>query len=101
MGPTDICDRIISDIKTSNLNFHLQETPYSATITLKKTFVNRRNAEPQIFKHELAEGNKLQRDLIEKSTEIDDKNSVIDTLDNKLQKCKNELEEFCQKMLNS
>ena len=39
--PPLICDQIVWFIKNSNINFQLQETPYSLNIQIKKSFLNR------------------------------------------------------------
>ena len=37
------CEQILRYIKLSNLNFNIVETPFSATITLKKTFIKNKD----------------------------------------------------------
>ena len=39
MAAAKAFDKILDDVKTSNLNFCLQLSPFSATISLKKTLV--------------------------------------------------------------
>ena len=40
-SPTVICDQIMWLVKHSNLNFNVQETPFSLNICLKKCFINK------------------------------------------------------------
>ena len=37
-GPNEACESILSELRNSGLNFVLQETPYSAYITIRKKF---------------------------------------------------------------
>ena len=39
-------DQIISSIKDSNLNYHLQESPFSLLINLRKSFIRNKNGDP-------------------------------------------------------
>ena len=102
MEATKICDRIIDQLKLSNLNFLLQESPYSAYITIKKTFVNRRNVSTVssvgggeivgLGNGNVNEREKLKKSLDEKLEELSDKDNLIHDFDLKLQKYKAELE---------
>ena len=38
-----ICDVILANIKSSNLNFSLTESPFSVQISLRKTFITDKN----------------------------------------------------------
>ena len=38
MSARAACDRLVEEVKTSNLNFVVKETPYSVFITLRKSF---------------------------------------------------------------
>ena len=38
-----MCDRLILQVKSSNLNFLLEESPFSVNISLKKTFIRKKN----------------------------------------------------------
>ena len=40
-SPTIMCDQLVWLVKNSNLNFHLEETPFSLKLDIKKTFVNK------------------------------------------------------------
>ena len=39
-------DKIISSIKNSNLNYRLQESPFSLLINLRKSFIRNKNGDP-------------------------------------------------------
>ena len=39
MDPNQTCDLLLSYLKKSNLNFSLSESPFAATIYLKKSFI--------------------------------------------------------------
>ena len=37
-SPYKVCENLINDVKASNLNYLVNETPYSAFITIRKRF---------------------------------------------------------------
>ena len=39
MNPDQTCELLLSQIRNSNLNFSLSETPFSASLCIRKTFV--------------------------------------------------------------
>ena len=43
MDPVSTCDLLLYYLKQSNLNFHLSESPFSAFIEIKKTFIRNKN----------------------------------------------------------
>ena len=43
MDANQTCEDILKYIKLSNLNFNIVESPFSATITLKKTFIENKD----------------------------------------------------------
>ena len=43
MDAVGTCDMLINSVKSSNLNYYLNETPFQVTITIKKTYVQRYN----------------------------------------------------------
>ena len=45
MNPNYAADAIISSVKKSNLNFYIQETPFSLFINLRKTFINNKSGD--------------------------------------------------------
>ena len=40
MAATAMCDQVLQTLKYSNLNFVVQETPFSAYITIRKSFIS-------------------------------------------------------------
>ena len=42
MDPNRAADAIISSVKKSNLNFYIQESPFSIFLNLRKTFIKNR-----------------------------------------------------------
>ena len=43
MDPNQTCEFLLNQIKASNLNYTLEETPFSVTLSLKKTFIKDKN----------------------------------------------------------
>ena len=43
MHATNTFDRLLQEIRSSNLNFQLQESPFSAQISIKKSLVKEKN----------------------------------------------------------
>ena len=39
MSAQDVCEKLVNQVKSSNLNFVVRETPYSVFITLRKSFI--------------------------------------------------------------
>ena len=39
MSADTVCNKVLQVVKDSNLNFLINETPYSAFVTIRKTFV--------------------------------------------------------------
>ena len=71
MDAVETCDSLITLIKKSNLNFILNESPYSAQVTLKKTFITRRN---------VIRTNEPKKDVVEKvGTVLSKENYVLET----------------------
>ena len=104
MDAVETCDKLINLVKKSNLNFILSESPYSAQITLKKTFMNRRNVikpnEPKknhVEKMEIElskEKYVLETKVKELEAEGNEKDHMIHELDTLLQKAKMEISEY-------
>ena len=38
-------DNIIASVKKSNLNFHIQESPFSVQINIRKTYIRNKNGD--------------------------------------------------------
>ena len=41
--PSEVCDLVLGYLKKSNLNFSLMESPFSVSITIKKSFIKNKN----------------------------------------------------------
>ena len=91
-----MCDQVLQRLKSSNLNFYVQETPYSAYITIRKKFIKGResNAESKSLS-----SNREDREVIEnlkakiEALEIDNTNfeSDLHSLSSKEETVSNEL----------
>ena len=98
MDPGQICDNLLSCVKSSNLNFSLNENPFSVSIYLKKTFVRGKNGYakcspnvvPNIFGDQINESHRS--DIIKHEVEQEASKDAIYDLDIKLQKAKGEIE---------
>ena len=45
---SETCDQVLKTIKDSNLNFVLQETPFSLYVTIRKKFIHGRESNPRV-----------------------------------------------------
>ena len=43
MDPSVTCDQLLSHVKKSNQNYNLTESPFSVTISIKKSFVKEKS----------------------------------------------------------
>ena len=97
-----ICDMLISSIRDSNLNFFVQETPFSAFINIRKTFCKGGKDYKKLVhedkQHEnLEQENKLLKDkLEEKSVQLEASKEDICVLQSRLEKAEKELFEHSQ-----
>ena len=114
--PQDQSDAVLQCVKSSNLHFAVNETPFSVYITLRKKFINRdikivTAAESDALKVELSQNYQKCEDLIQKNAELihliekkDDKTSTLESLlhdkEIKLEKAKVELSEALGKVNN-
>ena len=62
MDPVSTCDSVISIIKKSGLNFKIEETPFSVSISIRKTFIKMNAASAGSFDHTRANSN-IKRDF--------------------------------------
>ena len=97
------CDMLISSIRDSNLNFFVQETPFSAFINIRKTFckggtMNYKNLVHKDKQHEkLKQENKLLKEkLEEKNVQLEASKEDMRALQSRLEKAENELFENVQ-----
>ena len=111
MNPNQTCEVLLSQIKNSNLNFNLSETPFSASVCIRKSFIRDLNGtiraanigvstlhdsrlldENRILENE---NKRLKEVLAKKEAEFETlsgRECLIQELDFKLQKCQGELE---------
>eukprot|EP00092_Neocalanus_flemingeri_P005359 GFUD01005774.1.p1 GENE.GFUD01005774.1~~GFUD01005774.1.p1 ORF type:complete len:176 (-),score=60.28 GFUD01005774.1:108-635(-) len=92
MAAKDLCENLLSKVKSSNLNFVVRETPYSVCIKVRKSFVKTTNN----HNHDLLKlndeiGNNLQNNY-------DKLKSSYDDLMNKYNDLVEEFEEMKTKM---
>ena len=110
MNPYQTCEVLLSQIKNSNINFSLIETPFSASLCIKKSFIKDLNGLVRTSNivsslpdsrlldenRRLDDENRSLKDVLaNKEAEIDalsGRESLIQDFDIKLQKCKAELQ---------
>ena len=87
-------DKLLEQIQSSNLNFHLTISPFSASIFLKKSLkksVKTASLENESFKKDLQAKNKL---IKEKDKEIYKLEQKFENLDTNLMRTKSELKDI-------
>ena len=60
---TDACDALMSAIKTSQLDFFIQETPYSSFVTIRKKLTKRFNSRADGTEHKKDKNQSLSEEL--------------------------------------
>ena len=79
------CGQVLYNIKMSKLNYMVQETPYSAYITVRKKFVKGvvdiKTVEPDEIKKMLNEKRNLKKENMELREKLIDKDKTIGTLE--------------------
>ena len=104
MDASQTCDSILQVIKNSNINFCLNESPFSVTITLKKSFIRNqdgtvrssgisRDSCEYVGKNEVSEDQdkKLKTEINKHKEDIDDLKLVIQEHSNLLEKVQKNL----------
>eukprot|EP00092_Neocalanus_flemingeri_P047831 GFUD01054336.1.p1 GENE.GFUD01054336.1~~GFUD01054336.1.p1 ORF type:complete len:113 (-),score=44.62 GFUD01054336.1:34-372(-) len=91
MAAKDLCENLLSKVKSSNLNFVVRETPYSVCIKVRKSFVKATNNHNNDLKINDEIGNNLQNNY-------DKLKSRYDDLMNKYNDLVEEFEEMKTKM---
>ena len=103
MNPNRLCELLLSQIKNSNLNFSLIETPFSASVCIRKSFVKdlsglarASNGVSSLQDSRLLDENRRledeNRSLKAEIEALSGRESLIHDFDLKLQKCKAELQ---------
>ena len=57
MSANDVAAMIVSTVQKSNLNFYLQESPFSININLRKSFIKNKNANNTIIQNNNKDNN--------------------------------------------
>ena len=93
--------RVLNTIKTSQLDFYLQETPYSAFITIRKKYVkgfkpapevlNDNNEIENVIKDLKRENEKLKTYAVEKEVESESNRNNVLILEERLEKAEKEM----------
>ena len=60
---TDACDTLMSAIKTSQLDYFIQETPYSSFVTIRKKFAKGFNSRAEGTEHKKEKFQSLSEEL--------------------------------------
>ena len=77
MLATETFDNILEQIKTSCLNFHMQISPFSAVISLKKSLIKDRSGKPRIPTEPSKSDSEHVEALVKKNHELERKLRVI------------------------
>ena len=91
------CSKVLNTIKTSQLDFYLQETPYSAFITIRKKYVKSFksdivNVETENGIEELKRENENLRNYVkEKTAELETYQNTVLVLEEKLEKAEKDM----------
>ena len=64
------CEQILKYIKLSNLNFNIVESPFSATITIKKTFIKNKDGTSRISGLDISPNQVLTLSLMSTSSSL-------------------------------
>ena len=102
MDPVAVSELLLNNVRTSGLNFQIQESPFSMKISLRKTFIKDRQGghiKPgsdvfSIF-HKISR-KQLDKTNIKEEEEESELQKVIDELSDKLEKSKVEISDLCR-----
>ena len=105
---SEACDVLMSAIKNSQLDFFIQETPYSSYITIRKKFNKYINSRAQVTEHKMVDDKSLSEEVKQKNLslrhEIAEKEAQIKFVKEectillaKLEKAKKEVFKYCEK----
>ena len=100
LSPEDQCSKVLSEIRSSNLHYLVQESPFSLYITVRKKFsktspkntqtltslsISSENLEPKVNTLE-TQNRKLKSELEKKDIEVAEAKNVLTLLQEKLEK---------------
>ena len=111
MDAFKICDLLLSHVKSSNLNYSLQESPFSIHLSIKKSFIKDRNGdylpgciinnslESSLYSEKklVGENEALKEHLENYKSEKAEFNKDIHNLSIKLEKAKSEVSDLLSK----
>ena len=109
MDASYTCDMIISQIKSSNLNYCLKESPFSVDVSIKKTFIKDKNGNTKLGPKEMELFyKKIDRNLVTENEALKEDiqylaneaalENALDNLGLKLDKAKLEIGELIDMM---
>ena len=84
MDPIKTCDRLLNCIKNSNLNFHLIETPFSLSISVRKSFIKDKNGVLLPSQHQTNSDCALDSSSSRSYDDLKAKNSILEETVSKL-----------------
>ena len=104
---TDACDALMSAIKTSQLDFLIQETPYSCFVTIRKKFSKGYNSKVEVTEHKKdknqslcdelkCENQSLKEYIDEKERQLKVAKEESNTLYKKLEKAEQKMIIHCE-----
>ena len=96
MNALAMCDQVLQAVKSSNLNFLVQETPFSVFITIRKKFISGRVSNFKVNHPNILQANKEVIDNLEaKADQLEQENfnyaRELHSLSLKLEKATKEL----------
>ena len=116
MNANQVADLILSSVKKSNLNFHIQESPFSLLINLRKTFIKNKNgnhllppSSDVLINENVVDNNKVKVKVLEEeksslndalgqlNAELSETRNAMKELDVKLEKAKMDITEVQSK----
>ena len=89
----DTCYKVINAIRSSHLDFHLQETPYSVFVTIRKKFIKTFQhskcldvVDSSVIENLKVENENLRTEIIKKKAETESNKDKAFILQNRLEK---------------
>ena len=103
LSPAEVCEKLLNQVKTSNLNYILSETPYSANICIRKWFQKNKVATLLSSESEnsyIEDNKRLKMKLKKVETENDALKVTVRSLEKKAEKAESDLNDFKKKNKN-
>ena len=98
ISPQETCDKILAEIRASNLHFMIQESPYSIYLTLRKKYTKNASKHSKIqittLENHLNQSDEkleLEEDLKKKDTALTESKEIIKILEEKVEKAECDL----------